>query len=588
MSKPSRSGTVPHRIADAHSELLKRRHREGGIEATMAATTALSIVPNEVAARGVVVTTDSDSSPIDLVAVIVDIACENRSMSLDSAMVHLQIMDDSISPKDAEQAVMISKTTTAFYSFFLGKNLVVSGSAVLRKEQRLNPVGENNTNVLFSVGDIVRFNRVALRKKGSNANNILGLLPGTTTPPEPAPLMEFCNSLDDPENGQNYFRLCRFDAATKSLVRTDDGSIPSMHETDSQFLEHLIVWYREKTNYFTSLLCRKILPILPHRQRSLEEMQSCVGAFGFLTQLEVTDVHILLTKESRKGSKRMRTTKSAACGMMYSMLSDGMHQMPVLDPDNRLFEVLEAAMKGKCTIELGPVQSRRAVDVPCLASGGWNDEVFLICSLQTRVKTSTAEVGAAAAAAAAATPSRGTSSQQAWGSCIADETSMQKVEPNCLVQARIIEICVNGDIVDESLSPEQTSNILFPNSDSGTITATAYPTAKVLLGLDDNDYCRDRPPRPGLGFSVSHLIVFAQTPHTIRLLCGGVEWEELQSDKTIRQHAVNFLRSLIVNRITLEWELKQTAGGDVREVVGVMLVNLFPQLSATNEEEKTS
>ena len=369
--------------------------------------------------------------------------------------------------------------------------------------------------------------------------------------------------MDDPENGQTLSRLCHFDAMTSMMVHMDPGTIPTAHETDHQFLQDLIVWFREKSNHFTKLCMKPSLPPLPQQNRSLEELQSCAGTIGYTTSLRVTSV---LPPSKTNASTTTRARKRPRTGnvlVTFAMVSDGFHQMTLLDPENRFNHELQQVMNDQRQVQIGPIQSCRAGDIPCLNSVGSptacaDDEVLLVCGVQTKVSSvDKYDVASFTPNSASRPTSSMTLSQNAGSLGNLSESAMDKLPRRVL--ARIIQIFVNGGIVDATITHDDASKILFPDSSE----AEGFPQAKLLLGLEQYDQ--------GHRTLGGQMIVFAQKANIVNMLCGGVEWDKFRRNDRLRQSAIEFLLSLLSDSILLLWHLVEDSWKDNHEVMNVKL-----------------
>ena len=515
-------GTIPYRIVEAYEALLDRRIRPD--------PDALSNVVVDNAAS-----CNHSTAPIDLVAVVASIACESKGFS-DDKVAHLQLSDESLACKNTGGPPM------AFYSFLLGKQYAVVGSSLILHTR----VG---VDCICSVGDIVRFNRISLREGHRHTKRTL--TEQTTEASSSSLVIRFGHSWEDLENGQHFFRLCRFDPASGKMVRTDPDCIPCTHETDGKFLEHLMVWNRTKSRHFLNLRRQDTLAPFPRKHWSLEELQSCAGIYAYTPAVHVARVQTTTTTSS---SKKWRKRRRPNTPWTFAILSDGVHHMSLLDPTSRIGPELQEAVRLKRSVHVGPIQTCRAAEIQCFESTGFTcgcgpEEMFLVCNVHTKVSF----IGSREQLNSGQFKTQHQSQPSTSMEKLDYETSRHDAESSIL--AWIIDLSVNGTIVDGSGDPQELSRTLCVDS------RKCFPAARILLGLRDK------------GLSDRRLTVLAK-PDILQLLCGGVHWEQFQNQEAIRNRCVRFLLSLMGDRVPLRWDLQQGMHGDEPLVSSVRLEDL--------------
>lgn len=217
---------------------LRRQHAQGTTPCTIAQAICLCKGQQQ---------RSSSVAPIDLVAIVVDVILSPFQQSL------VWIQDGSLTKNDDDEH---DSPHGALFSF--------SNSAIVQEHQ-------------VSIGDVVRFNRVALkgsRKHKNHHSDNKTLFEGSSV------LYSFHHPWSDPEAGPEWFCLGHVDGTSGEFQPTQ-AILPDSMQTDSSYLQRLYHWYLTSSYFQVRQTTTPLLSPLPCQLRSICDLShSCVGVIS--------------------------------------------------------------------------------------------------------------------------------------------------------------------------------------------------------------------------------------------------------------------------------------------------------------------
>jgi hypothetical protein len=407
------------------------------------------------------------SSSVDILAVVVSIIKSPLVASATSIRkAEIWITDESLSPDESACVPLWGS------------------SAISRIEQEQ-----------IAKGDVIRFNRVSLKKRAQSSNTYC-----------------FVHSFEDPEPGLAWFRFSSNNGSSHHRIPENMAMTP-------QRIQELKYFHQQSGNgsfLLSPLRCKR---------RNLSEIQSSVG---LLSNIAIRVKHHESQRSSPRAiKKRRRSSPVAQSTIGYATVADASTSdvtMTLVDLENRFSGNLRAAKATGQVLMLTNVSSRKQSDVQVKNCA--LDEVILVPTK----------------ASVALLLSKENQTQSVVPQSLPDGTQTQmpySIQGEIKVVSSILDISIGGKLLQETRCMESPSSFLQ------NITTPDRKYRDATLHLES------------FGISVVQSIhsVFASSK-IIKTLCGGIDPEELIRDETIRIRAFKLVHALLREQVLLRWTIE--------------------------------
>jgi len=461
----------------------------------------------------------SSNSPIDLVAVILDVVIRNDDDPFTSPFCRLWIRDASLN------------SNTRCHVLIAGKRKV----DVISKELKLRR------------GNVVRFNRVHLNDRSHD--EAWGTHGGDGT------VYSFKYFFHDLEAGEDYFRLLHIDKVTATKV--DENKVPDSMRTDPKYLEELVAWFQNSGYCLTT----KPLPPLTCQFRSLAELQTSQGVESHVvaTVLQVETAHRLFSMSKKK--KRRRSSVEAPPPTYVTLTDDNGTTVTNLYLDNlcsrhKLFQpILSQANDEKQPVRLSHVVTKKR------QLGA--DEVILL------LPTNKTEITLAKDHEIKKQQQRiyNEATQASLLSMTQSQRHLTDANRPMEIQSPLLDIHVNGmsPLARTECLKDPSKLYRLLRSDNDNKNEPRSFASAVILTLQESDG--------------SKRMVVQADGTVVQTLCGGIELEDLllQNDTNLGAIAVNLFSSLLKERVMLRWTIlleSDSQGDEEQDSYRVLSVSL--------------
>eukprot|EP00980_Cylindrotheca_fusiformis_P030652 scaffold25176_cov191-Cylindrotheca_fusiformis.AAC.2 len=344
----------------------------------------------------------------------------------------------------------------------------------------------------ISNGDIIRFNRVGLRKKGKRSKAYC-----------------FVHSLEDPESGLAWFRL----SSKKGAIHFP---VPENMKVAPERIEELKRFHQSSGNG------RSLLPPLRCRRRSLSELQASAGMLSHITI--VVKSHDVQQSSPQALGKRRRSSPMPQATMGYARVADALTPegtMTLVDLDNRFSGTLRSAKATGQVLMFTNVSSRKQSDIQ-----GKNcavDEIILVPT-QASVVLLISEEG----------KKQGGGTQTLLDGTQVENSSYGEIE----VISSIFDFSIGGMALQETRCMESPSSFLQ------NMTTTDGKYREISVHLESFGTASAQPTYS----------IFASSKVT-QTLCGGIEPEELIQDEGLRVRSFKLVHALLREQVLLRWTI---------------------------------
>ena len=419
------------------------------------------------------------------------------------------------------------------------------------------------------IGDIIRFNRVGLEHDRGFPNTTMNSVSSEHLP-------RFCHRWNDPDAGPEWMCLGHVSNVDGSVIQKGSARwIPESMVTDEAQLFRLVDWYLHSDEFHAR---SPLLSQLPHRRRSIEELISCVGSSGeILAKVEqVVDPPIKMTSPA-SSRKRRHGTVSASMG--FAILSDtkrssrSRHLATLLDPEKRFLANLRDANDSNRAVLICGVVSMKANQVESRPRTLNVEDVVLVLTKESRVIV---------LSSSARSVNDNDDDHEDWQSdddhnstaafsLTGTQATLVAGPPSIQLEAHIVEI-----LVDDNVGYSNNSGLKSMRSRNCAPTTTAIfemlwhisraSTSTMMwfrLVLSGTQTMGD------ITVRANHMILWE--------LCGGkhVFTSSRNNDSTnvLRSKAKALWESMLQQKASLLWDLKQNGAGDL-DVTKVILPRL--------------
>jgi hypothetical protein len=382
----------------------------------------------------------------------------------------------------------------------------------------------------IKAGDILRFNRVALKSYGGSS--------------------QFQFSSQDPEPGITWFRLgsidCHGRLYGKEFNIDVESTIPKSMITSKERVAELADWYNNKIK----MIHPPSMPnALPTRKRQLDEIQSSVGILSNITVrvLCVRSEPTIEENTSYSSGEIKRKNRTRPPVAFASFTDDSGVVMSFIDSSGRFLLELRSAQKKSHTTRLvmTNVSTEHQSNLQGLATSG--KEIILVPTEMTTARLISEE--------------NILNHPNTKSSCINDFDITQTQETthgtDITMHSSIKDISVNGLSL-------KTSRSVFSSSSKflRTITRNDESFNEAIIHLEKND---DQVCNTGI----------LATPDVLKILCGSLDVAELSNDEKLCMHSMRFLQDLLQGHIVLDWTLNKNKQNDVKIVKATL--HLVPE-----------
>lgn len=437
-----------------------------------------------------------DDSPIDILAVVVNIETCKK-------LVRIWIHDSSLPRGLRAQILILGKKKLDF---------LVDELAIRR-------------------GDIIRFNRVDLRKDQDE----------TGTPN----VLIFWHSIHDLEAGAAFFRLGHINGRTEQVDTNVEDIVPESMRTNQSRLNELILWY-QGSDWFTAQTAA--LPRLPCQRRSLAEFQSSVGVVGHVVA-HVVDIE-LDAAVIRRGKRKISNAESTAFIFWVTLTDDDCATLVTFLLDSstskygRFLEFIQQAQAQKRPVRLSRVVTKFASQLHTTTLR--TDDVILIRTADSDIALAKHdETGQNMLRMMKLSPEK--QGQKSMGNCGQDDKVILER------WLHIVDINVNEVSLSQQTtyldSNESSMNLnrLF-QSEERDESVVSYSSAVI-------SFCD-----PELGD-----ICVEADGAILKILCGGLEldnWSPSQKRREPLSHFSNqlvldMIQGLLTEKVVLRWEIEK-------------------------------
>jgi len=360
-------------------------------------------------------------------------------------------------------------------------------------------------------GDILRFNGVELKSFGG------------------ALQFQFCTQ--DPEPGLNWLRLGSVNNQGRidddAFDVSEDDQLPKSMITCRERLMELANWYSSKRRKMT------INPpnALPTRKRRLDEIHSSVGFISNIL-VRVVDIRFIPFSKSKIGyfEGEMMVTRSRLppSSVFATFTDDSGVVMTFVDSAGRYSEKLKAAQcnNNKMKVEMTNIST----DYQSSLIAGLPNSSFEIILVPTETTTSRL-----------ISVEEDVQSSNVQGTSDVGVTELEPQEriheTDITLRSCVRDICVDG--------------LSLKTSQSAFSSASKYLQAiigkngnykRAIISLDENhgQICNTRIP---------------STSSVLKILCGGLDVDELVSENKLCMYSMGFLKSILDEDVVLDWTL---------------------------------
>ncbi|KAG7342167.1 hypothetical protein IV203_007259 [Nitzschia inconspicua] len=443
------------------------------------------------------------------------LAISTRKCSVAVAKCQLWLVDDSCFVPNGEEDTVVCSDSDAV-RIEMARLCFYGTSEVARIQQEH-----------IQVGDLLRFNAVSLKEDLSSSISspcfhLSALFP------EPGPRWCYLGSLHQRLNG---------------AVRTTTDSMWTCPER----VKELIDWFKKvqqsgppNHNLFPTLQ-------LPCRKRSLAELQASVG---IKSNVQVRVTHIfsqpctMVTSSSRRNNAKKRKYQHPVPQLAIATVTDDSGTvMTLVDTLGRFQRLLEEAMSNRMTTHLVVTNvltqtssSLRGAKLSCPTN-----EVVL-----TVTGESTAFLLPSPAPSDNAKVDTDGTQTYSFGRMVLsqghDDTGKSRIE----LVSEVMDLIIDG------LSLRGNSEHIF----------SSPATFKNWILLTDNHFAcggsswrYKESAKVQLDKEFDKVNIFPITPAVLQCLCGGLDARDFISDDNLSQHSMNFVKSLLNDRVRLKFSL---------------------------------
>ena len=485
--------STPSSIAEAFGRLEQRQNTARNNAASTDAVDILGIVSNISAAVRTSTTTRQQALS----------SCQRRVRRC-----QMWLLDESLD----------NKRNSSNYDM-LGARFVLYGSSDI---QRLD-------KEQIRVGDILRFNRVAVRKtRGS-------------------PQFQF--SSNDPEPGINWFRLGHIDGHgrlfEKNIGDVAETRIPKSMITSKKRLAELVNWYKNRSG-IGSLSTPNTLPT---RKRQLEEIQSSAG---FLSNINVRVLHvrsesaIAMSKDCSSGKREFQNRTQTQTPTLFATFTDDSGAiMTFIDSSGRFLTELRSAKNYNHAMSLlmTNVSTEYQSNLQGLTTSA--EKIVLVPTKSTHVRL--------------------VAKEERFVRNNTNNIDSSQPNPTQYRGTRhTTEVTVLSGITDmvaDGVSLKNTPSVFSSRFEYlRTVIGKSGTFKRSIIYLDTND---EQACKSGI----------LASPDVLNILCGSLTATELLEDEMICAHSMRFFRALIEEHISFDWTLNKDKDGKL-EIVKVALRHL--------------
>lgn len=418
-------------------------------------------------------------------------------------------------------------------------------------------------DLMIRPGDVVRFNRIDLRKDQDG-------------PPE---IFVFWHAVQDPEAGAEFFRICRVDGFTGQQIDFSlDIAVPHSMETNQARLDELISWYRS-SEYFGHSAS---LQPLPCQRRSLAEFQACLGVVGHVVAY-VIQVEQCGTVAKRGKRKKAQATAADPTSIFATLTDDDSATLTTFYLDNsvpehqRFQKVLQRARDEKRPVRLSRVSAKSASRLLLQSSNIQNDEILLVPASDSDVALADSDEMDQIVSRLKNAP---TQTQECMPMANVAPSGKEVLDR----RSPILDITVKGVSLAHQLSAKffdnmgtESSNLYhlfqFPRAGgSFTSSSSLYEYSSATITLRDRE----------LGATAFNV---EANGTIVKLLCGGLELDEWSPTRCVEHGSspaynrlvLDVLRGLLTESVELWWEIERIVNHSGRTSYRVLGVSL-PEL----------
>lgn len=382
----------------------------------------------------------------------------------------------------------------------------------------------------IKAGDILRFNRVALKSYGGSS--------------------QFQFSSQDPEPGFNWFRLGSIDCHGRLYGKRSDDyvetAIPKYMITSRERVAELADWYNNKRK----MIHPPSMPnALPTRKRQLDEIQSSVGILSNITVRVISfrSEPTIEKNTSYSSGEMKRKNRTRPTVAFASFTDDSGVVMSFIDSSGRFLPELISAQDKilETRLVMTNISTEHQSNLQGLTTSG--KEIILVPTETTTVRLISED--------------KIPNHPNTKSSCVYDFDVTQTQETthgtDTIVRSSIIDISVNGLSLKTSRSVFSSSSEFLK-----TITRKDESFNEAIIHLEKND---EQVCRTGI----------LATPDVVKTLCGSLDVAELSNDEKLCMHSMRFLQDLLQEHIVVDWTLNKSKHNNV--TIGKATLQRLPE-----------